>query len=165
MQYIKNLDNIIFKKLVYIYRKLLGVIIWKVFTFDIVRNLAITQPNIKLTKKNLLQINQEKKNFLIELSSKTNVYDSITVSSLVASEDYLESLTFQNRINHFCKVMGINELITLRVSSKTASERYEARGPFMNAEIRVLLPRKIDDYEINNEYNFIDYKSKRSQND
>ena len=162
---IQNLNNIIFRRLVYLYRKFLGVIIWKVFTFDIVRNLAITKTNLKLNKENLVKINPKKTEALLKLSSKTNVYDSITVSSLIASGDYLDSFTFQKRINHFCKVMGIDKLITLRVGAKIASEKYKDRGPFMNAEIRVLLPQNIDDNEINKEYNFIDYKSKYPKKD
>ena len=167
-QYFGNLpklSNKISRSLVYLYRRYLGVIIWKVFTFDIVRNLAITDSKIKLTQVSPLNNNQQAKKNFIELSSNTNVYDSITVSSLIASGDYLEPLIFQSRVNHFCRLMDINKLITFRVSPEKASEKYQNKGPFMSAEIRVLSQQWIDDYDNNKEYNFIDYKSKKIRND
>ena len=74
---------------------------------------------------------------------------------------YLEPLIFQSRVNHFCRVMDINKLIALRVSPEKALEKYQNKGPFMSAKIRVLSQQWIDDYHNNKEYNFIDYKSKK----
>ena len=55
--------------------------------------------------------------------------------------------------------------LTVVAEIAAASEKYKDRGPFMNAEISVLLPQNIDDNEINKEYNFIDYKSKYPKKD
>ncbi len=153
------------EKIVYIYRKLMGVIVWKVFTFDIVRNVALTKGMSEIVESSESTIGLKEKESFIKLSSYTNVYDSITVSALLSSEDYLEPDLFQDRINHFCMVMGIERLISLRVSPKVASEKYENKGPFMRGEMRIfpITEKPATNRKLN--YNFDNYNSREKFDD
>lgn len=86
-----------------IYRYFLGVIIWKVFTFDVVRYVCT--------------FNSSATEFqgIYSLSANTNVYDSITLASLLASEDYLPYEVWSTRIRRAIDSFGSNRLKFIKI--------------------------------------------------
>lgn len=129
-----------------LYRTSLGVIIWKVFTYDLVRILATTkqeQNKINLSKA-IESINPLKFSKLKHMFTKTNVYDSITLTSLLCSSDYLDPLLFRARANKYMFVYNLNSISYLHLQNPLLS--YDlSNPPFYRSKL--LKINKSDEFE------------------
>jgi len=124
-----------------IYRKYLGVIIWRVLTFDLVRIVAPT--NSKLDDFNKTKSNKK----FIKICNQTNVYESITLTSLIASKQYLDKGKWKKRFNHYMKINNRKNIVWIITDPKKANKNFENHNPFINCKIKKI---KIDDKLSNN---------------
>ena len=151
------------KPLIFLYRYLFGLIIWKVFTYDVVQFIAIVNKKklLELSEKNLKEDKQkdEIKEFIFENSSSTNVYNSITLSALLSSSNYLPLKIFNGRINKFCEVKNINEFYFLICKSKNAFISYKVH-PFKDVDLKKINYDKNVKIVCQNK-SFTGYKSQR----
>lgn len=97
----------------YIYRTFLGVIIWKVFTYDLVRITSSTCSR-QLEAANLFSDCTLSENAAIklhdEICTQTNVYDSITLTSLICSQKYSDQTLFNSKIQKYMQIYNLEEL-------------------------------------------------------
>lgn len=98
------------------YKTLLGSIIWKVFTYDLVRYFIVNARylsnfnNVSLQEEPSCGATLILPRFL-GYASLSNVYDSITIASLICSRSYVSSDIFMARITKILNVYGATSLI------------------------------------------------------
>lgn len=90
-----------------LYRKVIGVIIWKVFTFDIVR--YICSKGVQCNDFAVIYSN----------ASNTNVYDSISLVSLLGSKSYIDSAQWGRRMSKALEAFGLKSLSWVEIVSET----------------------------------------------
>ena len=90
-----------------IYRKAIGVIIWKVFTFDIVR--YICSRGVQCNDFAGIYLN----------ASNTNVYDSISLVSLLCSKNYIDSAQWGSRMSKALEAFGLKSLSWVEILNET----------------------------------------------
>ena len=94
------------------YRNAMGCIAWRVFTYELVKyvipTLSWRGKQSECQAKNTQDIEK-----LIELSSHTSVYDSITVAALLNSREYLNAEEFEQRIQKYMRCYSIDILVYL----------------------------------------------------
>ena len=91
-----------------IYRNLLGVIIWKVFTYDVVKYVGPSptyctylQDSGKLiSRSSLYEFN----------TSFSSVYHSIAMCSFLSSQNYLKKHVFEFRLHKYLKILNLTSL-------------------------------------------------------
>ncbi len=119
-----------------IYRKILGVIIWKVFTFDIVKYAAFTNNSLRASNAR----NDISKSAILVASGNTNVYDSITLVSLLSSKDYLNGYHYNSRLKVYLD-SNSSECIYSLIIKKDAMllEQKQLVNPFLCGETSITL--------------------------
>jgi hypothetical protein len=86
-----------------IYRRLLGVIIWKVFTFDIVKYICATG------------VRSRDFDLIYSHSSHTNVYDSIALAALIGSKNYLDVASWNFRMLKCLEAFKLESLYWIEI--------------------------------------------------
>ena len=127
-EYFRDSQEILWIKGKYfqLYRKLMGIIIWRVFTFEVVKYIIPTS-----TEK-IRAITFDHSVDLLEASTMTNVYDSITAASLVASSKYLSKNLFEYRMNHYLEVLRVEKLRILELDDININCVERKECPFRN---------------------------------
>ena len=132
LEFFKNKKTLFwFESLInHLYRKYLGVIIWRVLTFDLVKIVAPTN-----SKYDNLIFKKSNENF-IRISNETNVYDSITLSSLISSKGYLDLDQWLLRANKYMKINNRNKIIWIETDPYKTSRNYVIKNPFINCIVK-----------------------------
>lgn len=126
----------------FIYRKFLGVIIWKVFTFDLVKYICSRQCDVSDFRS------------IYNSSAKTNVYDSITLAALISSKKYISESDWKYRMHKALAAFNLELLQWINISDNNLSLK-DNFTPFFNSkrysyEIKKVHSSDLSDYSIGN---------------
>ena len=124
------------------YRKIMGVIIWKVFTYDVVRYIgpAPGYPQfLMLTSKSINSTT------LYEFNNNySSVYHSIAMCSFLSSRKYLNEDTFNHRLNLYLKILDLEFLPCMNLDQNEFINCSFASNPFQTALFEKLKPQTIN---------------------
>ena len=147
LEYFKNWDSNFWleKYTLGLYRKVLGIIIWRVFTFDIVKVITHTSSFSSVENKK----NSYKFRDFIGLAENINSYECITLVSLINSREYLEKNIWALKVNRYLEVKGRKNINWIECKKESAYKKYQHYnlGPFSDSKFFTQSYRK--DLEIN----------------
>ena len=121
-----------------IYRKTMGVIIWKVFTYDVVKYVGpspsyrnyLHDSNGTTSKLSLYEFN---KYF-------SNVYHSIAMCSFLSLSNYLKKDIFEFRLHRYLKILNLNSLFFLSLDQGDFIRHEFKENPFLSSTLVELKP-------------------------
>jgi hypothetical protein len=130
-----------FQTVVNIYKSFMGIIIWKVFTFDLVKFAFPTgylQSKVNISEGlSFSTIPILERDHFLFLCSNSNVYDAITLASLLSSKTYLDNTCFTARIQKYMLTYKLDKLFFLDLSANPEDNLYrkESLSPFNLANL------------------------------
>ena len=124
--------------LIDIYRKIMGVIIWKVFTYDVVKYVGpspsyanyLRDTNSTTNKLSMYEFNK----------CFTSVYHSIAMCSFLSSRNYLNKGVFEFRLNRYLKILNLNSLSFLSLDQNDFIRHEFKENPFLSSTLVELKP-------------------------
>ena len=116
-----------------LYRKIFGIVIWRVFTFDIVKVIAPTSPLLNLESNMKNNYNFE---VFCEVSEKTNAYECVTLIALINSRKYLKKELWFWKVNRYLEVKGRKEICWIECEKEKAYKKYKKNslGPYAQSK-------------------------------
>ena len=119
-----------------VYRNLFGVIIWKVFTYDVVKYVGPSptyctylQDSGKLiSRSSLYEFN----------TSFSSVYHSIAMCSFLSSQNYLKKHVFEFRLHKYLKILNLTSLPFLSLDQDDFISQIFESNPFNSSTLITL---------------------------
>lgn len=140
-----------FSRVINKYRKLMGVIIWKVFTYDIVKYVAPAPGYSSYSDKGNFS-NDPAFDIINFNSYHSNVYHAIAISSFLSSQKYIDNISFNQRLNQYLNILKLESLPFLQLSKGDFANCQFQSNPFYDSKLIDLKPEKFKNQDSNLNY-------------